>query len=109
MRNIIEAVLGFAINPIQTVLYSYYCQNSGKISNHRSFNKYMLIFTFFITFLALIIQLFSTEILRTVLGELYLDAAPALGPLVLYAMTVFVFKNMKFRTAAWHVYSAYLR
>jgi len=101
LRNIFEGLLGFLVNPIQTVLYSFYCrlQTTTALAFAVSGVNNIVYFCAVVV-IAIVGQLASVTIITSVLGKNYLHVAPVFGLLLIYAGGVIWFENIKILAVA---------
>jgi O-antigen/teichoic acid export membrane protein len=96
VRGLVEGALGFALNPVQTVLYSFYCRLTEVRVFVAKLNKYT------IPLLALALGLIVLAYFRPptfgvlmVLGDDYVEGAYMLPGLLMYATALLWFENSK--------------
>ena len=98
VRNLFEGLLGFIVQPIQTVIYAYFCKKNISISNYKSliiktypiFCVSMLLITY-IT----ITTSFGSFVVESVLGDKWKAGGEMVGWLTIYILSTILFEFSK--------------
>jgi len=101
VRGLVEGILGFLVNPIQTVLFTHYCRleqggAASRMPGHRLIVGYVLA----CAGAALLAWAIGTDLLTRLLGGAYSGMGVILPSLVIYAGAILWFENEKVRAMA---------
>jgi len=97
VRGILEGALGFALSPIQTVLYSYYCRlpNIKNVVDILFRRDLILLVGLMTAGAILLLHVMGDWLIAATLGPQYRGGSVLLGGLVLYAASVTWFEHIK--------------
>lgn len=96
IRSIVEGFLGFILNPVQTVLLSYYTRLE-KSAGYFSYliKKILAIYLPVSIVLIIIIWFFKVSAIHLLLGDQYLIGEALLSGLAIYFFSIIWFENIK--------------
>jgi O-antigen/teichoic acid export membrane protein len=96
VRGIVEGMLGFLVNPVQTVLFAHYCKGEAQgINAMLDRRRMVLLYMAACLGIAILAWLVGPAILDRFIGLDYGGAGVLLPPLVFYAGAVLWFENEK--------------
>lgn len=96
VRGMVEGVLGFLVQPIQTVLYAYYCRMSDG-ADPRPFGSanFMGLYALACAVAAVASWFMGETIIGLLVGKAYASAGNILPALVIYSGAILWFENQK--------------
>lgn len=98
VRTIAEGLLGFVVNPIQTVVYSYFCRKSNRQTLYRRIVRdYYPYYTLFILGIIVVAALtpLGPYMIRVLLGEEWVAGGGMVGWLGIYMLSIILFEFTK--------------
>jgi len=96
VRGLIEGVLGFLVQPVQTVLYAYYCRvNDGGYRNPLDSANVTGLYVLVCLGFAAVSWIAGPSVARAVVGAAYVGASSVLPALVVYSGAILWFENQK--------------
>lgn len=94
IRGMLEGVLGFLLQPIQTVLYAHYCNTVNSNKRH-ALDKFGLTYWTLIVIASIASWFIAPAVISYLLGNEYKIGATVIPGLVIYAGAVLWFENIK--------------
>jgi O-antigen/teichoic acid export membrane protein len=96
IRGLVEGVIGFLIQPVQTVLYAYYCrrENERKLASPKM-GRLAFFYWIFCAALSLLAWFAAPKAVSMLLGASYSGASVIVPGLMLYAGGLLWFENVK--------------
>ena len=98
VRNLFEGLLGFIIQPIQTVIYSFFCKENLSILNYRK----IIIKTYPVFFIIMVLIAYATiatsfgsVVVEFVLGDKWKTGGEMIGWLSIYILSIILFEFSK--------------
>jgi O-antigen/teichoic acid export membrane protein len=103
IRGMLEGVLGFLIQPVQTVLYAHYCDTNNSNGKHL-FDRFAISYWITLIFASIVAWFVASGLFEYLLGSEYRIGASVMPGLVFYAGTVLWFENIKVISMAMNIH-----
>ncbi len=103
IRGMLEGVLGFLIQPVQTVLYAHYCDTKNFNGKHL-LDRFAISYWIALIFASIVAWFVASELFEYLLGSEYRIGASVMPGLVFYAGTVLWFENIKVISMAMNIH-----
>jgi O-antigen/teichoic acid export membrane protein len=96
VRGIVEGMLGFLVNPVQTVLFAHYCHTEDAAMARKATNR-RVVFLYIAACVgaAALALVFGPKLLAWLIGGAYAEAGAMMPALVIYAGAILWFENEK--------------
>jgi O-antigen/teichoic acid export membrane protein len=96
VRAIIEGVLNFLVSPIHSIIYSFYCRYTQRISLFKRLIKQTLLLVLPLATISILIMILSGKpLISLILGEKWISGGSLLPGLMLYAWSILWYENIK--------------
>ncbi|MCC6134845.1 MAG: oligosaccharide flippase family protein [Gammaproteobacteria bacterium] len=96
VRGIVEGMLGFLVNPVQTVLFAHYCHTEhAAMARKATHRRVVFLYIAACVGAAAFAWVFGPKLLDWLVGSAYAEAGAMLPALVVYAGAILWFENEK--------------
>jgi O-antigen/teichoic acid export membrane protein len=98
IRTIFEGLLGFLVNPIQTVIYSFFCRQNDRVILYQKVIKIIIPISLFIIFIIVagnIFTSFSAYSINKILGAEWIAGEVMIVWLSIYVFAIIIFEFTK--------------